>query len=79
MSEATIRHTRKGIQAAYDRHTYDAEKRAALEAWERRLLAIAKKDPVNAPHEASHGPASPPAQLRPRRRSTKISAKTGCA
>lgn len=24
----------------YDRHRYEAEKRAALEAWERRLFAI---------------------------------------
>lgn len=71
VSEATIGHTRKGIQAVYDHHTYDAEKRAALEAWERRVLAITKKDPVNALREASHGPASPLAQLRPRRKSKK--------
>lgn len=42
VAELTIGHTRKGIAAVYDRHRYDAEKRAALEAWERRLLRIAE-------------------------------------
>jgi len=41
VAELTIGHTRKGIAAVYDQHAYDAEKRAALEAWERRLLRIA--------------------------------------
>ena len=40
VAEAAVGHTRKGIAAVYDRHTYDAEKRAALEAWEKRLDAI---------------------------------------
>ena len=33
-------HKRKGIDAVYDHHGYEAEKRAALEAWERHLLEI---------------------------------------
>ena len=41
VAELTIGHTRKGIAAVYDLHRYDAEKRKALEAWERRLLRIA--------------------------------------
>ncbi len=41
VAEATIGHVRQGITGVYDRHRYDAEKRAALEAWERRLLRIA--------------------------------------
>ena len=41
VAEATVGHTRKGIAAVYDLHRYDAEKRQALEAWERRLLRMA--------------------------------------
>lgn len=41
IAELVIGHTRKGIQATYDHHRYEVEKRVALEAWERRLLAIA--------------------------------------
>lgn len=45
VAEATVGHTRKGIAAVYDLHRYDAEKRAALEAWERRLLRIIEGKP----------------------------------
>lgn len=44
VAEAVVGHTRKGIIGVYDRHRYDIEKRAALEAWERRLLRIVKPD-----------------------------------
>jgi integrase len=40
ISERVIGHAHKGIVAVYNQHRYDTEKRAALEAWERRLLAI---------------------------------------
>lgn len=40
VAELTIGHTRKGIAATYDLHRYDAEKKQALEAWERRLLNV---------------------------------------
>jgi len=40
VAEATIGHTRKGIVGVYDLHSYDSEKRNAMEAWERRLLQI---------------------------------------
>ena len=40
IAELVIGHTRQGIVAVYDLHRYDAEKRSALEAWERRLLRI---------------------------------------
>ena len=46
VAELTIGHTRKGIAAVYDLHRYDREKRAALEAWERRLLQIIKGGPT---------------------------------
>jgi integrase len=40
VAERTIGHAAQGIVAVYNQHRYDAEKRAALEAWERRLLKI---------------------------------------
>lgn len=40
IAELTIGHTRKGMAAVYDLHRYDGEKRAAMEAWERRMLGI---------------------------------------
>jgi integrase len=46
VAEAAIGHTRKGIAAVYDLHRYDAEKRTALEAWERRLLRIIEGKPA---------------------------------
>jgi len=41
VAETTIGHVRKGIAGVYDRHSYDHEKRQALESWQRRLLSIA--------------------------------------
>lgn len=32
--------TRRGVTAVYDRHSYDAEKRAALDFWGKRVEAI---------------------------------------
>lgn len=43
VAELTIGHTRKGIAGTYDLHRYDAEKKQALEAWERRLLGIVEE------------------------------------
>src|SRR5271169_2895022 len=40
IGELVLAHTQKGVHATYDRHTYDAEKRDALQRWERRLLTI---------------------------------------
>lgn len=40
IAELTIGHTKRGITAVYDLHGFEAERRAALEAWEARLLAI---------------------------------------
>jgi len=45
VAELTIGHTKKGLQATYDLHRYDAEKGEALGAWERRLLRIAHGQP----------------------------------
>lgn len=44
VAEAVIGHVRQGIVGVYDRHRYDQEKRAALEAWERCLLRIVGAD-----------------------------------
>jgi integrase len=35
-----LNHAEPGVTAVYDRHSYDAEKRAALDAWARRLEEI---------------------------------------
>jgi len=46
IAELTIGHTKRGIVAVYDQHGFDDERRAALEAWERRLEAIVEgRDP----------------------------------
>lgn len=40
IAELTIGHTKRGIVAVYDQHSFDEERRAALQAWEARLLRI---------------------------------------
>ena len=40
VAEMTIGHARKGIQRLYDRHRYEVETRAALEAWHTRLAQL---------------------------------------
>lgn len=45
VAEMVIGHKQTGVAAVYDLHTYDAEKRAALLAWERRLLSIVEPTP----------------------------------
>ena len=35
-----LNHVEKGVTSVYDRHSYDAEKRQALDAWGQRLDAI---------------------------------------
>ena len=46
IAELSIGHTKRGIVAVYDQHGFEAERRAALEAWQRRLNAIIEnRDP----------------------------------
>lgn len=40
IAELTIGHTKRGIVAVYDRHSFDTERQAAFEAWEAFLLRI---------------------------------------
>ncbi len=40
VAERVLNHTLQGIAKVYNRHDYHAEKRASLEAWERRLRQI---------------------------------------
>lgn len=40
IAELAIGHTKRGIVAVYDQHGFDEERRAAMLAWEARLLAI---------------------------------------
>ncbi len=35
-----LNHAEQGVTAVYDRYSYDAEKKAALENWERELRRI---------------------------------------
>ena len=35
-----LNHVEPGVTAVYDRHSYDAEKRQALEAWGRKVMAL---------------------------------------
>jgi integrase len=41
-----LNHVERGVTAVYDRHSYDAEKRAALTWWDQKLKAILAKDAV---------------------------------
>lgn len=36
-----LNHAERGVTAVYDRHSYDAEKRTALDAWGRKVAALA--------------------------------------
>lgn len=45
IAERCIGHRPHGVIAIYDQHRYDPEKRAALEAWERRLRGILDGSP----------------------------------
>jgi integrase len=40
IAELTIGHTKRGILAVYDLHGFEQERRAAMEAWEARLLTV---------------------------------------
>ncbi len=35
----------QAVTGVYDRHSYDEEKRQALDAWGRRLMAIVSSEP----------------------------------
>ena len=37
-----LNHVESGVTAVYDRHSYDGEKRAALDFWGRHVEAIAR-------------------------------------
>jgi len=38
-----LNHAEPGVTAVYDRHSYDAEKRQALETWARLLTALLRR------------------------------------
>lgn len=40
IAELCVGHVKGGIEGVYDRHAYDDERRAAMEAWDARLTAI---------------------------------------
>lgn len=45
--EAILAHSRKGIEATYDQHTYQEQKREALQLWAARLRSIVAPPPPN--------------------------------
>jgi integrase len=47
IAELVIGHTQKGVHRVYDVHRYQAEKRAALEAWAGKLRDIVEPPPDN--------------------------------
>jgi len=53
-----LNHAERDVTAVYDRHSYDPEKRTALEAWGRRLEAIV----------SGHGTKGQVVAMAPRRR-----------
>ena len=40
-----LNHAEQGITAVYDRHSYDAEKRQALDTWARKLALLEDAEP----------------------------------
>src|SRR5262245_35695742 len=46
VAELCIAHTQKGLAKVYDQHRFDDEKRAAFEAWERRVMSIINPPPA---------------------------------
>lgn len=57
VAELVIGHKQHGVRAVYDLHRYDAEKRDALERWERALFAIINPPADNAVPLRSSGAA----------------------
>ena len=40
-----LNHVERDVTATYDRHSYDQEKRQALDAWGQRLIEIVSGEP----------------------------------
>ena len=56
-----LNHVDTGVTAVYNRHSYDAEKRDALETWEKKLLEIVgapPDQPTPEPKEESRNPGN---------------------
>ena len=56
VAERVIGHAAKGLARVYDQHRYASEMREALDAWEKRLIALVTPPPDNG--------ARPPAEQR---------------
>lgn len=50
-----LNHVESGVTAVYDRHSYDAEKRQAMDQWGERLNAILEEEDENANEEQPGG------------------------
>ena len=45
VAEAVLNHSRGGLTKVYNRHTYEAEKRVALERWADYVMRLVGTDP----------------------------------
>ena len=50
-----LNHAESGVTAVYDRHSYDPEKRIALETWGRKLQEIISGEPASSKVVELHG------------------------
>ena len=61
MISRILNHVETGVTAVYNRHSYDAEKRNALERWEKKLLEIVGEGPSDVePKESEPEPEPKP-------------------
>jgi hypothetical protein len=54
-----LNHSERGVTAVYDRHSYDREKREALDTWAKRLEKIVERKSLEAsavPGTGEHAP-----------------------
>ena len=58
ISERVLGHTISGIRGVYDRHSYDKQKRHALEAWARHIETLVGGEPTGNVVEMRKGEAS---------------------
>jgi hypothetical protein len=58
VAEMVIAHRRQGVEAVYDLHRYDAEKRSTLEAWDAKLREVVGVEAAPASQAAPTGRAS---------------------
>lgn len=59
VAEAMLNHSLKGVEAIYNRYSYDEEKKAAWKLWEQKLREIVRGETPGSKNTASEPPDSP--------------------